>query len=272
MIDTAPAEKVTGLVMAASRRGPTDSVAQLQNKSHKCLVEIAGTVMLERVVGTMLEAGCFSRVAISIEDESVVRQVPQIAAWMDEGQVVVAPSRGNLAGSVLAAVEYLDDPLPMVITTGDNALHTPDLVRDFVTAFLAADEDAAVGFTSEAVVEQMFPDSGLAYHRIKDGGWSACNLFGLRNEASLITAHIFEGGGQFGKKHLRILKAFGVMPFILYKLKAATLNELIGRIARNLGITATAVDLPYPFGPIDVDNPNSFKISEETLRKREAAA
>ena len=264
--------QLTGLVMAASRRGPTDSVAQLQNKSHKCLVEIAGTVMLQRVVGTMLDSGCFSKVAISIEDESVVRQVPQIAAWIDTGDVVVTPSRGNLAGSVLAAVEHLANPLPLVITTGDNALHTPELIRDFVNAFLNAPHDAAVGFTSETVVQQMFPDSGLAYHRIKDGGWSACNLFGLRNEASLITAHIFEGGGQFGKKHLRILKAFGVMPFILYKLKAATLDELIGRIARNLGITATAVNLPYPFGPIDVDNPISFALSEQTLIQRESTA
>jgi hypothetical protein len=38
MTDDTRAGKVTGLVMAASRRGPADSVAQLQNKSHKCLV------------------------------------------------------------------------------------------------------------------------------------------------------------------------------------------------------------------------------------------
>lgn len=261
-------QKVTGLVMAASRKGPRDSVAQLQNKTHKCLVEIAGQVMLERVVGTMLDSGCFSRIAISIEDEFVVRAVPQINAWMDEGVVVVTSSRGNLADSVLAAVENLDDALPLVITTGDNALHTPDLVRDFVTGFLGSTEDAVVGFTSEEVVQTQFPESGLAYHRIKDGGWSACNLFGLRTDASLITARIFEGGGQFGKKHFRILKAFGVMPFILYKLKWATLDEIIGRIGRNLGITASIVDLPYPFGPIDVDNPSSFALSEAELLRR----
>ena len=262
-------EKITALVMAASRRGPTDSVAQLQNKSHKCLVEIAGQVMLVRVIAALLDSGCFNRVAISIEEESILRGVPQLSAWLDDGAIVVTPSRGNLADSVLAAVETLDNPLPLVITTGDNALHTPELVREFVTGFLADTEDVAVGFTSEAVVQTQFPESGLAYHRIKDGGWSACNLFGLRNEASLITAHIFEGGGQFGKRHLRILKAFGVMPFILYKMKWATLDEIIARIGRNLGITASVVNLPYPFGPIDVDNPKSFALTEAELLRRQ---
>ena len=262
-------QNVTALVMAASRRGPTDSVAQLQNKSHKCLVEIAGQVMLERVVQVLLDSGCFSRIAVSIEDENVIRSVPQLNVWLEDGTIVVTPSRGNLAGSVLAAVEHLDDPLPLVITTGDNALHTPELIRDFVDGFLAHSEDAIAGFTSEDVVRQQFPDSGLAYHRIKDGGWSSCNLFGLRNEASLITAHIFEGGGQFGKKHFRILKAFGVMPFILYKLKWATLEDIIARIGKNLGITASVVDLPYPFGPIDVDNPKSFALTEAELLRRQ---
>ena len=254
--------------MAASRAGPRDSVARLQDKSHKCLIEIAGKVMLERVVGVLLDSGCFSRVAISIEDESVARQVPQISTWLDGGSVVVTPSRGNLADSVLAAADVLKNPLPLVITTGDNALHTPELVHDFVTGFLANSKDVAVAFTAEDNVLQAFPDVGLAFHRIKDGGWSACNLYGLRSEKALITARIFEGGGQFGKRHLRILKAFGVMPFLLYKLKWATLDEMIARIAKNMGVTASAVKLPYAFGPIDVDNPKFFAISEAELRRR----
>jgi len=261
-------KNLTALVMAASRRGPTDPVAQLQNKSHKCLVEIAGKVMLERVIQVLLDSSCFSRIAVSIENERIIRAVPQLHTWLDDGTIVVTPSRANLAGSVIAAVESLDDALPLVITTGDNALHTPELIRDFVDGFLSHTEDAIAGFTSEAVVQEKFPDSGLAYHRIKDGGWSSCNLFGLRNEASLITAYIFEGGGQFGKKHVRILKAFGLIPFILYKLKWATLDDIMARIGRNLGITASVVNLPYAFGPIDVDNLMSFELTEEELLRR----
>lgn len=261
--------KVMGLVMAASRSGPQDSVAQLQGKSNKNLVEIAGKVMLERVVGTLLESDCFRHVMVSIEDAALVRSAPQLAAWLDEGRISIVQSRGNLADSVLDAVAAADDPLPLVITTGDNALHTPELVRDFVTGFLAATEDAVVAFTAEDIVLQSFPNAGLAFHKLKDGGWSACNLYGLRNKKALEAVQIFQGGGQFGKRHWRILKAFGVMPFILYKLKWTTLDGLLARIAKNLGLSASAVRLPYAFGPIDVDNPKFFQISEKELMRRQ---
>jgi CMP-2-keto-3-deoxyoctulosonic acid synthetase len=85
-------QKITALVMAASRAGPQDSVAQLQDKTHKCLVDIAGQVMLVRVISTLINSGCFDRLAISIEEESVVRAVPQVNAWMNDGLVVVTPS------------------------------------------------------------------------------------------------------------------------------------------------------------------------------------
>jgi choline kinase len=44
---------LTALVLAASRQGFDDPVAKLQNKSHKCLVNIDGIAMIERVVQTL---------------------------------------------------------------------------------------------------------------------------------------------------------------------------------------------------------------------------
>jgi len=42
--------KVSVLILAASRLGPQDVVAQSQEVSHKCLIRLDGMVMLERVV------------------------------------------------------------------------------------------------------------------------------------------------------------------------------------------------------------------------------
>ena len=38
---------------------------------------------------------------------------------------------------------------------------------------------------------------------------------------------------------------------------------------KGFGVKVAAVFLPYDFGPIDVDDQNSFDISEKLLRKRE---
>lgn len=260
------------LVMAASRRGVDDPVAQLQGLSHKCLVKIDGQVMLERVLEALVDSHCFAKIHVSVDRADILRATPMMAAWVDEGRVVFIQSHGNLADSVLKAVAEIDNALPLVITTGDNALHTPEIVRDFVRDFHASSADGVVGFTSEEVVLQDYANSGLAFHRLKDGGFSSCNLYGLKNTKSLKAVKIFEGGGQFGKRHMRILKAFGVWPFVIYKLKLKGLSGLLDSIGRRMGLKVEVSWLDYPWGPIDVDHKHSFDLTEATLiRRREAA-
>jgi GTP:adenosylcobinamide-phosphate guanylyltransferase len=262
----------TVLVMAASRKGVDDPVARLQDKSHKCLVEIDGQVMLERVIEALVDSDCFNRIYVSVESEDILRATPRMAGWVDAGRVGFVRSSGNLADSVLSAVDVIPNPLPLIITTGDNALHTPELIRDFMRAFWTRDEDVSLAFTRDDVVLRDYAHSGLAFHMLKDGGYSACNLYGLRREKALSAVRVFESGGQFGKRHKRILKAFGVTPFILYKLKLTGLAGLIRVIGRKLKVSIDPVLLDYPYGPIDVDNKHSFDLTEDTLRRRRGAA
>ena len=49
MTDNTVSLSLTALVMAASRQGVDDPVAMLQDKSHKCLVEIDGIAMIDDV-------------------------------------------------------------------------------------------------------------------------------------------------------------------------------------------------------------------------------
>ena len=263
--------QAVALVMAASRRGVDDPVAKLQDKSHKCLVEIDGQVMLERVLEALVNSRCFKRIHVSVDSAEVLQATSAMRDWVAEGMVTFAQSRGNLADSVLSAVEEIDDPFPLVITTGDNALHTPDIVRDFVRDLHASNDDTLVGFTREEVVLRQFANSGLAFHRLKDGGFSSCNLYALKGGNALKAVKVFEGGGQFGKRHMRILKAFGVWPFIVYKFKLASLAELVDAIGRRLDVSVDISWLDYPWGPIDVDHKHSFELTEAALIERRKA-
>ena len=268
---SAGSERLNALVLAASRQGSEDSVARLQGKTHKCLVDLDGQPMIERVVDALRATGYFDRILVSIENADVLRELPRVAAWLDNGVVEVLPSRANLADSVIAAADTVTDPLPLVITTGDNALHSPALISEFVGAFLDSVADVSMAFTAEDVVTRTIPDSGLAFHRLRDGGFSSCNLYAIRSQKGIEAAEVFRSGGQFGKRHWRILKSFGLLPFLLYKLKATTGANLVKRIGRNLGIDLEMIMLPYPEAPIDVDNPASFRLTERLLQARREA-
>lgn len=259
------------LVMAANRPGRVDPLCAAGGVSHKCMLRINGQIMLERVVAALLDSGCCRHVHVSIDDRAVLSQGERLRNWLAEGRLSVAPAVGNLADSVIEwGAGASAGNWPLLITTGDNALHTPEIIRDFVTGGCALPCDVALGMTRETDVTPSIPDSGLNWHWLKDGGFSSCNLYLLRDHTALKAANVFRSGGQFGKKHRRILKAFGLMTFFLYKFKLTDGQSLVRRIGRNIGLRMEAVFLPYAYGPIDVDNPKSFALSERLLAEREA--
>ena len=261
-------EPLTALVLAASKKGIEDPVARLQDKTHKCLVSVDGIAMIERVVQTLIDSKCFARILISIEGENLLQDLTSTQEWLAAGTIEVVQSSGNLADSIMGASKAFDRLLPLVITTADNALHTPQLLCDFVDAFEQGKGDGAVGVTRESTVREAYPDGEFGFFQFKDGGYSFCNLFGIRSSAGLEAATIFRTGGQFRKRPWRMLKVFGVLPLILYRWRLVDLDGFIRRITGKLGIAVDKVLVPYAYGPIDVDNAKTFKFSEQVLAER----
>lgn len=266
------AEPLTVLVLAASRQGVDDPVAKIQGKSHKCLVTIDAVAMIERVVQTLIDSDCFTRILISIESEQVLEELPLASHWLKQGTIEVVPSSGNLADSVGSLTSMAKQPLPLVITTADNVLHTPELVRDFVAAFARSTVDVVVAAATESTVRAEYPDEKIGFFQFKDGGYSFCNLFGVTSSSALEAAKVFRTGGQFRKHPWRVVKIFGALPFILLKWRLITLDNFSRRITGKLGISIEIVRLPYAFAPIDVDNPTTFAFSERMIKERRAAA
>lgn len=258
---------LTALVLAASRKGTEDPVASHAGTTHKCLVEVDGIAMIQRVIQVLIDSGLCRNILVSIESEDILRQVPKVAEWLDQGRIGIAPSASNLADSVMSLREREESPVPLLVTTADNALHTGAIVTHFIDRSLAGGADITVGVTSESTVREQFPDEQIGFFRFRDGGYSFCNLFMLRSNAALEVAEVFRSGGQFRKRPWRILGAFGLINMLLYRFRLTTMNACIERIGRNFGIKATTVEVPWAHAPIDVDNPQSLAFSERLLRQ-----
>ena len=265
-------KKATALILAASRRGPQDSVAQTQNVSHKCLITLDGMIMLERVVREVKDAKDIDRIFVSIESRDLLESVPALKEMLDKGEIHFVQSRENLFLSITGAAEDIENPFPLVITTGDNALHTTEMVDHFCTELFSENPDAAIAMTPASVILEAYPEGKRAFHNLKDGGWSSCNLYALMTEKALAASRAFEGGGQFGKNPQRILKAFGFVFMVLYKYRLATSATMCKRLSRRWGINLKLIRMPYADAPIDVDNPGDVKLTEKILKSRRLAA
>lgn len=258
----------TFLLMAASRDGPNNVVARLQNKSHKCLVELGGEVMIVRVLREIMASGRADRIYISIEDQSILDALPECREWLASGRISIVQSRENLFLSIMSAVDEIDKPYPLVVSTADNALHTASMVRHFVDSLFAQAPDAGLGLTNAKVILEAYPDGQRPFYRMKGDNWSGCNIYGLMTERAVKMSKAFEGGGQFGKYPWRVLKAFGLMNMIYYKFQMKTLDQAMESLSRRFKMNVKAIDMPFADAPIDVDNPGDVVLTEKILEAR----
>ena len=261
--------KITALILAASRKGAEDEVAKLNNVSHKCLSPVLGTIMLERVVNAIRAGKYIDRIFISIESAEIIDRAPALKAMLADGTIQFVPSADNLFSSIQDAVEAIDAPFPLLISTGDNALHTTEMVDYFCDELISNDSDASVGMTPAQTILDAYPDGKRAFHELKGGGWSSCNLYGLKDNKALLAAKAFETGGQFGKQPSRLRKAFGLGFFLKYKLKLATLDGLAGHLSRRWKLKLAPLQMPFADAPIDIDNVGDFHRTERILRERQ---
>lgn len=266
--------RYTALVLAASR-GNLDPLAQAGGVSHKCFIDIAGEPMLRRVVRAVAESGRFARIIVAIEEEAMAEAREILGPVPGAEDILYVPSKDNIATSVAAATAAHPDALPLVITTGDNALHTAEMVAHFCDALgplAATGYDGAIGLTPARYILDKYPGETRAFHRFRDGAFSSCNIYALMTARAVERGPaIFRTGGQFGKKPKRLIGAFGLLAFLVYKSRQVSLPVFLRLLGRAIGIKTAPVLMPFAEGPIDVDRMQDWELANRIVAAREAA-
>lgn len=264
--------RYTVLVMAANRRGINDPVAQMGGTSHKCLVPVAGMPMIERVVRTIETWGKAGRILVSIEDPDILDSVPHIADLRESGHLEFVRSGANFLESVgNAAGRLADTDYPVLITTGDNALHTPQMINDFCTAAEESEAEVAFGLTPRTVVAESYPEDApdVGYLTFAEGQHSNCNIYMLRSARTLPVVRTMQEGGQFRSHPLRILKAFGFVAMVKYQFGRVRIDDVKKRLEKLFGVSVAPILVRFAEAPIDVDTPAMYALVERILRQRE---
>jgi CTP:molybdopterin cytidylyltransferase MocA len=262
-----PDRRYNALVLAASR-GNLDPLAQAGGVSHKCFIDIAGEPMLRRVVQAVAESGRVGRIIVAIEEASIEEAKQILAPIAGSDAFIYVPSESNIGTSVTAVAEAVPDPLPLIVTTGDNALHTAEMVRFFCDALDEVKADGALGLTPASYILEKYPEGNRAFHRFRDGAFSSCNLYALLTPRGLKGPQVFNSGGQFGKKPKRLIGAFGLAAFLLYKSRLLKLRTFLAFLSRAIGVKAAPVLMPFAEGPIDVDRMQDWELANRIVAAR----
>ena len=118
--------KATALVLAGKRDGATDPLAQAAGVTHKCLVPVAGQPMLVHVIDALAASERIGQIRVAIEEPAVLQDLPQLRGVIATRRLMPVAAQPNLVDSVLAGAQGAT--FPLLITTADNVLLTPDSV------------------------------------------------------------------------------------------------------------------------------------------------
>ena len=158
------------LVLAGRRGGRLDPLAEAMGVSHKALVPVAGEAMIGRTLRIAAEALPDSPLFVSVEDFSVIAAEPTVARLHAEGRLTAVDAEHHIVDSVVTASRSTG--FPLIITTADNVLTTPEALRAFAAEGAKGEVDGVLMMASKEDINAAHPDWQRRFYRFRDGDFS----------------------------------------------------------------------------------------------------
>lgn len=259
---------LTALILAGERSG-ANPVAQAAGVSQKCWAPVAGVPMLLRVIESLSRCPAVGRIAVSLQGAATEHDRATLAECAAALDLTVLPCGTGPSASILAAVEALADPFPLLITTADHPLLQAEMIDHFWLACAGAQADVAAAVTPASVIEQSYPETRRTYLKFADGRRSGANLFVLTGPPGLRAVEFWRRIEQNRKRPWRLMRAFGVMSLMAYLLGQLTVARAARRASAIIGAKVAIIDLPFAEAAIDVDKPADLVLVDRILKDRE---
>ena len=249
--------KYTAVVLAGSRPG-RDAFAAQFGTDIKALVAIRGEPMVRRPVRALLASESIGQVI-------VLSQAPErIAAVLSSNpRLSLRESSGTIAQTLLGLI---DDPAiawPLLVTTADHALLEPAMIEQFTRG--ASKADIAVGVVEQRILLQRFQDAQRTWLKFRGDAFTGANLFALRSPKVAPGIRLWRSVEQDRKKGWRVIAMAGPLTLAGAVLRLLTIDGVIRRLGRKLGLNAKVVRLTNPLAGIDVDKPADHTLVEAIL-------
>ncbi|WP_428629883.1 NTP transferase domain-containing protein [Sphingopyxis sp.] len=253
------------LILAGRRPGAVDALAKAHGVTDKCLVPVAGRPMIAHVLESAADSKA-ERVLVSTHHAALLKNLGDPVVDLLGDRLVIIPAADNLADSVLLAAGAAR--FPLLITTADNCLLTPETIAEIGAEAQRLGIDAGVALARRADVLAIHPEGQRRFYEFSDVAVSNCNAYWIGHPGALKAAETFRGGGQFVKKPFRVIQAFGLINLIRSRFGLGPIHHIFGRISRRLKIDIAPLLISNGATAIDVDNERSLRVTEALLARR----
>ncbi len=257
------------VLLLAGTRGVNDPVAKLTGVSNKVLASIGGEPMISRVLKALELAETVNKRMLCGPSWNTVESTSFLQSLVESGGVQwIEPKQGPSLSVGEVLTQHPQD-LPLLVTTADHALLTPDIIDFFVREAQRAKVDVAVGLVSYPLVAAAYPKTKRTVIRLGGEGFCGCNLFALFTPKAKRLVEFWSHIEQERKHPVRLIRTLGPLVLIRYLLGWLSLSDALHQLGQRLDLQIKAVMVPFSEAAIDVDSPEDLKLVEEILSRRQ---
>lgn len=253
------------LVLAGRRSSSLDPLAAKMGVSHKAMVPVRGEAMVGRVLRIADLAFPEAPLFVSVEDFSVMAEEPTVKRLHAAGRLTPVEAQHHIVDSVVEASRTTG--FPLLITTADNVLMTPEGLHAMAEAGARGDADAIAMLAEREDIMAAHPDGQRRFYKFRGGAYSNCNLFWLGSAKALNATESFRYGGQFAKRKKDAVRALGLVTLFLYASGLVTIDGMFRHFSRRFGVRLKPLVMADGRLAIDVDNERTHRVAEEILAR-----
>lgn len=258
--------KFAALVLAADRTA-SDPITRHTGAACKAFAKVGGEPMIMRVLDALTACDQIDTVVLCGPPKARLADCPPLKQRIDSGEVVWLPNRESPSRSAEQGLSHLAGDTPVLLTTADHALLTPQIVRYFLTESLKSDADATVGVVTDVQMLAAFPGAKRTVFRLRDGGFCGCNLFTFKPQGRKLI-HFWQQVEDLRKNPWRLMAQI-VSPSVVlsYVFGRLSLMHALDTLAVKSGVRVQTILLPDPRAGIDVDKVEDLLLAESIVNK-----
>jgi len=250
----------TAVVLAGSRPGK-DPFAESYGTDLKALIPVGGKPMVQRPVEALLDSPEVQHIRILAQQPDRIREILPA-----DPRISVEPSGDTIASTLEKMCGDPNVEWPILVTTADHALLTPEMVANFLAKSGGA--DIAIGVVARDALMKRLPQTQRTWLKFRGGAYSGANLFLLGSPKVSSTLQLWRSNEQNRKKAWRMILTVGLFAGLGALLRLRTLQQTLDSVGRKLNLTIRAVELSNPLAAVDVDKPADHELVTDILEGR----
>ncbi len=230
----------------------------------KAMLDIGGKPMVQWVLDALNGAAEINKVVIVGLSEEEGIESDKISAFV--------PNMGDLIANVRAGVNKTLEINPqtnhVIVVSSDIPAITSEMIDWLVNDSKGSDMDLYYTVIERGVMEKRFPTSKRSYVRLKDVEVCGGDVNIIHASLAASDSDIWNRLLDSRKNAIKQAAIIGFDTLLLMLLRAVTIDQAVGKVAKKLKITGKAVVCPFAEVGMDVDKPNQLELLRNDIASR----